>query len=362
MQTPQLESAEKLSLDQLINTAIQQGSSDLHLIVGTPPVFRVASGLRPLRCEPLGPHDSKRLLYERLSDQEVSRFESGLTELTKSFSFQGRRFRLTVNRQKGNICGNIRILPTSVRSIDELGLPKEVRDLALRRRGLVLITGKGGMGKTTTLAAMIDLINRERQCHVVAIDDPIEYIHTCRKSIISQREVGSDTDSYASGLKTAMKQNADVIVLGELIDSEALDTAIWAAETGHFIIATMHTYDIGESVDRIVNAFPSHQQQRILAGLSTALQGVISQQLVPRRSVHPELGDRVAACEVIPTNTIAIKRLIREGRLYVRDPYIRAASAEGLPVLTMEDHLAQLYNEGKIDEDALVLYSQGDTM
>jgi twitching motility protein PilT len=348
----------ELSVDDLIRTAIQESATDIHIIVGGPPVFRIANGLVSVRLPNLTPADSKRLSYEKLSHEEVANFESGCQEHTKSFAGHGRRFRLTVNKQKGHICCNIRILPTRVRTADELGLPKEVADLARKKRGLVLITGKGGMGKTTTLAAMVDVINRERQAHVVIIDDPMEYIHTPIKSIISQREVGGDTQSYASGLKTAMKQNADVIVLGELIDAESLETAIWAAETGHFIIATMHTYDIGESIDRIVNAFPPHQQTRILAGLATALQGVISQQLVPRLNTDPELGMRVAAIEVIPTTTIAIQRLIREGRLYVRDPYIRAASAEGLPVLTMEEHLTYLYQQGKIDENTLVLYSQ----
>ncbi|NIO76652.1 MAG: PilT/PilU family type 4a pilus ATPase [Armatimonadetes bacterium] len=349
-----------LTLEDAMRIGVEENATDMHLVVGIPPMYRIGTSLKQLRCAPLTPGDTKRLAYEGMADHHIKDFDDNLrTELTTSFSgYQDRRFRYTVSMQKGHFSIDIRLLPTHVRSIEELGLPEEVAEMARRRRGLILITGRGGQGKTTTLAAMIDLINRERMANIILIEDPIEYFHICKKSIVQQREVGTDTATYATGLKVAMKQNADVIVLGEVIDQESLETAIWAAETGHLIIVTMHTYDIGESVDRIVSAFPIHEQQRIMSGLSTSLQGVISQQLVPRLEPDPILGGRIAALEVIPTNTHAIKRLIREGRLYARDPYIKTASAQGLPVLTMDDHLAILYQEGKIDHDTMMMHGK----
>jgi twitching motility protein PilT len=353
-----------LTLEETLRVGVDNNATDLHLVVDLPPTYRIGTSLKKLGCNPLTPDDTKRLAYEGLEDHQIREFEQHLrTELTTSFGgYQERRFRFTVSKQKGYFSVDIRLLPTYVRSLEELGLPEEVGEMARRRRGLILITGRGGQGKTTSLAAMIDLINKEREANVIIIEDPIEYFHTPKKSIVQQREVGVDTVSYATGLKVAMKQNADVIVLAEVIDQESLETSIWAAETGHLIIVTMHTYDIGESIDRIVNAFPIHEQQRIMSGLSTSLQGVISQQLVPRREVDPVLGGRVAAVEVIPTNTHAIKRLIREGRLYARDPYINAASAQGLPVLTMDEHLAQLYHEGVIDHDTMMMFAKEKPM
>jgi len=349
-----------ITLEETLRVGVDQNATDLHLVVGLPPTYRVGMVLKALNYPPLTPEDTKRLAYEGLEEHYIREFEQHLrTELTTSFSGHGgRRFRYTVSKQKGYFSADIRLLPTQVRSMEELHLPEEVAEIARKKRGLILITGRGGQGKTTTLAAMIDLINKERMANIIIIEDPIEYFHTAKKSIIQQREVGTDTVSYATGLKTAMKQNADVIVLAEVIDQESLETSIWAAETGHLIIVTMHTYDIGESVDRIVNAFPIHEQQRIMSGLSTSLQGVISQQLVPRKKPDPILGGRVAAVEVIPTNTHAIKRLIREGRLYARDPYINAASAQGLPVLTMDEHLAQLYHEGVVDHDTMLMHAK----
>lgn len=349
-----------LTLEEILRVGVDSSATDLHVVSGLPPMYKVGTTLYALDCPALTGDETKRISYEGLEEKGIKQFEDGaIKELTTSFSgYQERRFRYTVSRMKGSLSADVRLLPTTVRSVEELGLPQEVAEMARRKRGLILITGRGGQGKTTTLAAMIDLVNRERMANIIIVEDPIEYIHSCKKSIIQQREVGTDTDSYATGLKCAMKQNADVIVLAECIDQESLETAIWAAETGHLIIVTMHTYDIGESVDRIVNAFPTYEQQRIMSGLSTSLQGVISQQLVPRIKPDPVLGGRVAAIEVIPTNTHAIKRLIREGRLYVRDPYINVAHAAGLPVLTMDEHLAQLYSEGKVDHDTVVAFSK----
>jgi len=350
----------KITMEDILRIGVEEGATDLHVVAGLPPVFRIVTSLERLNCDSLTPEETKRLAFEWLTEKEIASFEDeGRNELTKSFAGPGgRRFRYTISRQQGAISADVRVLPTKVRSIEELGLPMEVAEMAPRKRGLILITGRGGQGKTTTLAAMIDVINRERMANIITVEDPIEYYHTCKKSVIQQREVGLDTISYATGLKCALKQNADVVVLGEVIDQESLETAIWAAETGHLIIVTMHTYDIGESVDRIVNAFPAYEQQRIMSGLATSLQGVVSQQLIPRLNPDPVQGGRVAMLEVIPTNTIAIKRLIREGRLYGRDPYVNVASAQGLPVLTFEDHLNVLYGQGVISKETMQTFSK----
>jgi len=346
-----------LRLENLLRKGIEENASDLHLMVGSPPAYRIGSDLSFLHWPALAAEETRRLAYEWLSEKEIQHFEAFGKEFTKCFTGGGgRRFRLTITRQKGCVSADIRFLPTRVPSIEELELPQEIAEMTKKKRGLVLITGRGAMGKTTTLAAMIDKINEERGCNIITIEDPIEYVFTCKKSLVSQREVGLDTDSFASALKAALRQDADVIAIGELLDQEALETAIWAAETGHLIFATMHTYDVGESVDRIVNAFPTHEQERIMAGLATALEGVISQQLIPRRKGDSKRGGRIAAVEVIPTNNIAIRRLIREGKLYARDPYIKATRSQGLPVLTMDDHLARLYREGKIDQDTMLTY------
>jgi twitching motility protein PilT len=349
-----------ITLEDILTIGVEEGATDLHVVVGLPPIFRIVTSLERLDYASLTAEETKRISFERLTEREIAQFVNfERNELTKSFSGPGgRRFRFTVSRQQGAMSSDIRVLPTEVRSVEQLGLPVEVTEMARRRRGLILITGRGGQGKTTTLAAMIDVINRERMANIITVEDPIEYYHTCKKSVIQQREVGIDTANYATGLKCALKQNADVVVLGEVIDQESLETAIWAAETGHLIIVTMHTYDIGESVDRIVNAFPSYEQQRIMSGLATSLQGVVSQQLVPRIKPDPIQGGRVAMLEVIPTNTIAIKRLIREGRLYGRDPYVNVASAQGLPVLTFEDHLNILYGQGIISKETMQTFSK----
>jgi len=292
---------------QLFELAFQQRASDIHLTEHTPPMLRIDGDLVPTALEPITREQSKRLIYSLLADRQKSQFERDL-ELDLSIDVQGLgRFRVNVHMQRGCVEAAFRLVPMHVRPLAELGLPPIVAELTRKPNGLVLITGPTGVGKTTTLAAMIDLVNRERREHIIIIEDPIEYLHQNRLSIIKQREVYADTKSFANALVKALRQDPDLIVVGEMRDLETISTALTAAETGHLVLATLHTPDVAQTIDRILDVFPPTQQPQVKIQLADSLQGVVSQQLLPRCDGP----GRVCAYEVM-VGTSAVRSIIRE--------------------------------------------------
>ena len=291
----------------LFQLAFERGASDIHLTEQTPPILRIDGQLEPVSLAPLSRAKTKQLIYSVLTDRQKVQFEQAL-ELDMSIEASGLgRFRVNVHLQRGSVEAAFRLVPARIPSLVELGLPPIVAELARKPNGLVLITGPTGVGKTTTLAAMVDLLNRERRSHIIVIEDPIEYVHRNVLSIIKQREVYSDTKSFANALVRALRQDPNVIVVGEMRDLETISTALTAAETGHLVLATLHTSDAAQTIDRILDVFPPHRQAEVKIQLSDCLQGVISQQLLPRCDAP----GRVLAYEIM-LGTPAIRNLIRE--------------------------------------------------
>ena len=292
---------------ELFELAFQRHASDIHLTEHTPPVLRIYGELMPTAFSPLSRADTKRLVYSLLADRQKAQFERDL-ELDLSIDVQGLgRFRINVHLQRGSVEAAFRLVPKDIRSLQDLGLPRVVSELARKPNGLVLVTGPAGVGKTTTLAAMVDQINRERRQHIMIIEDPIEYLHENRLSIVKQREVYADTKSFANALVRALRQDPDVIVVGEMRDLDTMSTALTAAETGHLVLTTLHTADAAQTIDRILDVFPPHQQEQVKIQLADCLQGVVSQQLLPRIDAE----GRVLAYEIMVA-TSAVRNLIRE--------------------------------------------------
>ncbi len=323
---------------QLFELAFQRRASDIHLTEHTPPVLRIDGVLEPLPMAPLSRADTKRLIYTLLTDRQKAQFEQDL-ELDLSIDVQGLgRFRVNVHMQRGSVEGAFRLVPSRIPAIKDLGLPPIVMELARKPNGLVLVTGPTGMGKTTTLAAIVDFINRERHVHIVTIEDPIEYVHENHLSIIKQREVYSDTKSFATALVRVLRQDPNVIVVGEMRDLETISTALTAAETGHLVLATLHTPDAAQTIDRILDVFPSHRQDEVKVQLSDCLQAVVSQQLLPRA----EGTGRVLAYEVMVA-TSAVRNLIREHATEQLPTILQTGAQHGM--CTMDACLKTLYNQ-----------------
>ena len=296
-----------MDIRDLLKTAVEKHASDLHLTSDSVPIVRVDGKLIPLNFPKLEKEDCKRLVYSILDDKQKAVFERDL-ELDLSLEVPGlNRFRVNVHMQRGSIEAAFRLVSLKIRTIEELGLPSLVAEMARKTQGLVLITGPTGVGKTSTLAAMVDLINSERQAVIIVIEDPIEYVHVNKRSIVKQREVHLDTRAFASALVHALRQDPNVIVVGEMRDLETISTALTAAETGHLVLATLHTPDAPQTIDRIIDVFPPHQQGQVRVQLSTTLQAVISQQLLPRK----DKPGRILATEVMVA-TSGIRNLIRE--------------------------------------------------
>jgi twitching motility protein PilT len=335
------------NMEDLLKLMVEVGASDLHITVGVPPVFRIDGRITRTDFDVLRPEDTKRLVYEILTETQIERFERE-KELDFSFELEGiSRYRVNVFWQRGNVASVIRAIPTKIRTIDELMLPKAVYDLCNLRRGLVLVTGITGSGKSTTLAAMIDYINSTRAEHIITIEDPIEFVHQHKKSIVNQREVYEDTRSFAEALKRALREDPDVILVGEMRDLETTSMAITAAETGHLVLSTLHTIDAPQTIDRIVDQYPPHQQQQVRVMLSGCLAGVLSQQLLPRATGK----GRVAAVAVM-INTPAIANLIREGKTAQIYSYIQSGGQYGMQ--TMDQALRDLVLKRLVRfEDAL---------
>ncbi|GAW94129.1 type IV pilus twitching motility protein PilT [Calderihabitans maritimus] len=344
-----------MKIDEILRMAVDQKASDIHLTVGLPPVFRCNGDLIPQQSfDPLQYEDTLKMAREILSEKQHQEFmEKG--ELDLAYSLRGvGRFRVNVYRQRGSVGLAIRIINNQIKSLDELGLPPVLKELARKSKGLVLVTGPTGSGKSTTLAAMIDLINRERRCHIITLEDPIEYMHQHQKSIINQREIGSDTRSFADALRAALRQDPDVLLVGEMRDLETIATAITAAETGHLVLATLHTSSAPQTIDRIIDVFPPHQQQQVRIQLAETLQGVVAQQLVPRAD---GLG-RVVAVEVLVA-TPAVRNLIREGKTHQILSAIQTGGKYGMQ--SMDSALKKLYQQGLITaEDMMARLSDRD--
>ncbi|BER91943.1 type IV pilus twitching motility protein PilT [Thermatribacter velox] len=331
-----------MDIIELLKEVIERGASDLHLTVGKPPTFRIDGRLIFSDHPPLSSQDTEEMARSLLDSKRWQKFvEENELDFSTGIPQVG-RFRVNVYRQRGSCGLAIRALSYHIPSMEELGLPVSVlQKLASLPRGLILVTGPTGSGKSTTLASMIDYINSTRSCHIVTIEDPIEYLHAHKKSLVNQREVGSDTPSFESALVHALRQDPDVILVGEMRNLETVNIALQAAETGHLVMATLHTNNAPQSVDRIIDIFPPHQQLQVRVQLASCIQGIISQQLLPRADGK----GRVPACEVMIANN-AIRNLIREGKSYQIYSVMQTNRAQGM--ITMDQALFELYQKGLI--------------
>lgn len=329
------------NLRELLLLAIQEKASDLHLTEKSPPIFRIDGRLIPLRDEPLNRDQIHDMIYSALSETQKSVFENE-KELDFSLALTGLdRFRVNVHIQRGSVEAAFRRISLFIPSMDELLLPPVIADMARKQNGLVLVTGPTGTGKTTTLASMIDLINTERTCVIMCIEDPIEYIYTNKKSVIKQREVHRDTNSFAEALKRCLRQDPDVIVVGEMRDLETISTALTAAETGHLVLATVHTPDAPQTIERIIDVFPPYQQQQVRLQLSSALQGVISQKLAPRATGK----GRIMVPEIMIA-TAGVRNMIRERSVEQLRTAIQTGGQYGMR--TFDKSLKDLYEKNII--------------
>ncbi len=329
---------------ELLEIVLERGASDLHLTVGTPPTIRLHGDLIRLEDYPvLTPRGLQGMIYAILPQKMRERLEQDL-ELDMSYALPGRaRFRVNVYFQRDSIGAAFRLIPYEIKGIEELGLPPVVADLARYPRGFVVVTGPTGSGKSTSLAAMVDIVNRERSAHIMTIEDPIEFLHRHVKCIVNQREVGSDTHSFSEALRHVLRQDPDVILVGEMRDLETIATAITAAETGHLVFATLHTQDAPQTIDRIIDVFPPHQQQQVRVQLATTLQGVVTQQLLQTADGR----GRVVAAEILVC-TPAVRNLIREGKVHQIYSIMQAGGRFGMQ--TMDQALANLVKAGKITQ------------
>jgi len=331
-----------VSVQDFLNRLLELEGSDLHLTAGAPPTVRVHGDLLRLDEYPLlDPETLRQLIYAILPQRHRERFEQDL-ELDTSYSLPGKaRFRVNVYMQRDAIGAALRLIPYEIRTLEQLGMPANMADLARLPRGLVLVTGPTGSGKSTTLAAMIDVVNQEKPVHIMTVEDPIEYLHQHKTAIVNQREVGADTKSFGEALKHVLRQDPDVVLVGEMRDLETISTAVTAAETGHLVFATLHTQDAPQTIDRIIDAFPPYQQQQIRTQLSTSLQGVITQQLLQTWDGK----GRVCASEIMIA-TPAIRNLIREGKVHQIYSSMQAGGRYGMR--TMDQALASLVMAGRI--------------
>ncbi len=335
---------------ELLDRAISENASDIHITVGLPPIMRVNGALIKMKETPCTPRDSLDIVNQMLKSKQRDELEEK-GEIDFSYSEQSiGRFRANIYKQRGSYGIALRVVPMYVPSIDGLNLPPILKDLSMKQRGLILVTGPTGSGKSTTLAAMINHMNQNRGSHVITIEDPIEYLHKHNKCMINQREIGNDTRSFSNALRAALRQDPDVILVGEMRDLETISTAITAAETGHLVLSTLHTVGATKTTDRIIDVFPPYQQQQIRTQLASVLEGIISQQIIPRADGN----GRVAAFELLIA-TPAVRNLIREGKTHQLMTSLETGSKFGMN--TMDSALIKLYKDGVIDNENLRKYA-----
>jgi twitching motility protein PilT len=342
--TPGGEPGRGVSVADVLRLAVKRDASDAIITAGVPPALRVHGDLFYTKSPPLAAQDTQRLVYDVLTDDQIARFERE-KELDFSISLgEEHRFRVNCYWQRDAVGAAFRIIPKEVPDLDELGVPPIMRDLVLRHQGLIMITGPTGHGKSTTQAALIDIVNSEKRLHIVTIEDPIEFLHASKSSVVDQREVGQDTLSFAEALRHVLRQDPDVILIGEMRDLETMRTALTAAETGHLVIATLHTNDAAQSIDRIIDSFPPHQQSQVRAQLSFCLLAILSQRLLPRKGG----GQRVLATELLCNNS-AVANLIREGKTSQIYGVMETQSRQGM--YTMDFSLKDLYLRGVVERE-----------
>jgi twitching motility protein PilT len=331
-----------VTMHQLLKTLVDQGGTDLHVTTNSPPQIRIDGKMIPLQVPPLTAPETKKLVYSILTDQQKHRFEENL-ELDFSFGVKGlARFRGNAFFQRGAVAGAFRTIPWEMRSFKELGLPQVVSQLCDKPRGLILVTGPTGSGKSTTLAAMLDKINSERHEHIVTIEDPIEYLHGHKSCLINQRELHADTRSFSNALRAVLRQDPDVVLIGEMRDLETIESALRIAETGHLTFATLHTNSAAQTINRIIDVFPPHQQSQVRAQLSFVMEGILCQSLLPKANGH----GRALAMEVLVPNS-AIRNLIREDK--VHQIYSAMQVGQGkFGMQTFNQSLATLYFKKQI--------------
>ena len=340
-----------IDMTELLQATVDEGSSDLHIRVGVPPMLRIHGSLTPLDMPALVPEDTEALARSIMEEDKVTEVENcGGADFALPFGDQA-RFRVSVFKERGNYGLVLRQIPNKLLSLEQIGLPEQVKELLFRPRGLILVTGPTGSGKTTTLASMIDIINKERDVHIITVEDPVEYYHPHKKSVVTQREIGHDVPTFAEAIRRALRQDPDVILVGEMRDLETMQAAITAAETGHLVFATLHTTGAAATVDRIVDAFPTDQQEQVRTQLSVGLVAVISQLLLART----DKPGRVAAFEIM-ISTPSIRSRIRDNKTFQISSDIQTGAKFGM--ISLDSHLLDLYLSGLISYDDLVTKSQ----
>ncbi len=331
-----------MDLNELLTYSVDSGASDLHLSVGSVPMVRINGTMKPLNVDVLEQTDMEKMLPQVMNKDQLSMFKEK-KEIDFSAKLEGKgRFRVNLFNQINGLAGVFRTIPDTIKSCEELGIPPFMQDLAMMDRGLILLTGPTGSGKSTTLAAMVDHINREKACHIITIEDPVEYYHHTNESLINQRELGASTHSFANALRAALREDPDVILVGEMRDLETISLALTAAETGHLVLSTLHTSSAIKAIDRIIDIYPTGQKDQIRSMLSESLEAVIAQKLLPTKDGK----GRVPACEVM-ISTTAIRNLIREDRIYQIGSVIQSGGVEGMQ--TLDQDLQRLVTQGKIE-------------
>ena len=347
--------ATEITMKDLLQATIDEGASDLHVRALMPPELRVHGELVAIADEPFTDEDTYKLCHEIMTPEQAEEVEkNGGADFAVSHE-DGTRFRVSVFKERKRWGCVLRMIPSTLLSLEKIGLPDTVKELLFKPRGLILVTGPTGSGKSTTLASMLDLINRERGVHIITIEDPIEFYHTSKKSLVTQREVGDDVPSFAEAIRRALRQDPDVILVGEMRDLETISAAITAAETGHLVFGTLHTTGAAETVDRIVDAFPTNQQAQIRTQLAAGLQAVISQILLPKLGPDGEVHGRIAAFEIM-TSTDAIRSRIRDNKTNMIKSDLQTGAKFGM--ITLDACLLEHYRNGYISYDELITKSQ----
>lgn len=339
-----------MNILELLRITQDNKASDLHITVAVPPIMRVNGRLEKIGDQSLLPKDTIDLAHQMLTENQLQELEAK-GELDLSFSNPGLgRFRINIYKQRGSYGIAIRVVALKIPTLEDLGMPPVLKEMASKHRGLVLVTGPTGSGKSTTLAAMIDYINKERSCHILTLEDPIEFLHKHNKSMVNQREIGNDSYSFANALRAALRQDPDVILVGEMRDLETISIAITAAETGHLVLSTLHTIGAAKTIDRIIDVFTPHQQQQIRVQLATVLEGIVSQQLLPKA----DGSGRIAALEIMVSNT-AIRNLIREGKTHQIQNLIQTGAKQGMKA--MDNALSDLYRQNMISKEEALMHA-----